>query len=245
MLRFHDGIDYDLRHKNFTIDLSFWLQIANRYGADILELGCGTGRITVPLALEGFAMDGIDIEESMLNVAKNKASQENLNINFTLSDFREFDINKKFDLIILPFCSMGHILNLQDFEKTMSCIKEHLKPNGKFVFDLYNPNLEILTRPSDNTYILTKYKDKDNNEIIMKEKNTYDNSTQINYITFYYERNGEIDDQDEYVMKIYFPKEIDALIKYNGFKIDEKLGDFNFNSFSKSSMRQIFICSKN
>lgn len=244
MLRFHDGIDYDLRYKSYDLDLEFWKKMSDQYGGDILELGCGTGRITIPLALEGYNIEGIDIEESMLNEAKIKAKKENLNIKFHLADFRKFNFDKKFNLIILPFYSMSHNLTISDFERTMDCVKKHLQPNGKFIFDLYNPNLKILTRPYENFYIQAKYKDMNNIQIIMKERNKYDCNTQINHIQFVYEINNEIKSQDDYEMRVFFPKEIEALLKYNHFKIDLKFGNYNFENFSSESMRQIFICSE-
>jgi ubiquinone/menaquinone biosynthesis C-methylase UbiE len=67
-----DGRHYDLQCKDFTEDIAFWIRQARKYGGPILELACGIGRITLPLAKEGFKITGLDIAESMLAEAEKK-----------------------------------------------------------------------------------------------------------------------------------------------------------------------------
>ena len=80
-LLYYNGEFYDLFENNSTTrarqekDILFWLNIAKQYGDSILELGCGTGRITIPLIEAGFNVTGLDISESMLSLAKIKSNK--------------------------------------------------------------------------------------------------------------------------------------------------------------------------
>jgi 2-polyprenyl-3-methyl-5-hydroxy-6-metoxy-1,4-benzoquinol methylase len=72
---YRDGRHYDFRVK-FVQDIPFWIAQVRKYGDPVLELACGTGRITIPLAKEGFKVSGLDISESMLAEAKKKSERE-------------------------------------------------------------------------------------------------------------------------------------------------------------------------
>ena len=83
-----------------------WLPKAK--DACILELCCGTGRLTIPIAQEGYDISGVDYTASMLEQAKIKAAGAGLEIEFIEADIRTLDLKKKYDLVFIPFNSMGH-----------------------------------------------------------------------------------------------------------------------------------------
>ena len=70
-----DGRHYDLKYRDLKEDLPFWLDQVEKYGEPVLELGCGTGRITLPLTEKGIAITGLDISEPMLSLARKKAEE--------------------------------------------------------------------------------------------------------------------------------------------------------------------------
>ena len=72
--------------------LNFYRRQAARYGEHVLELACGSGRLTIPLAKEGVNITGVDISEDMLALAKLKASRDEVNIRFIQGDMRSFDL---------------------------------------------------------------------------------------------------------------------------------------------------------
>jgi SAM-dependent methyltransferase len=137
----YDGRHYDLMHDNFyllpnfaKLDLSFWIDLANQYGDPVLELCCGTGRIALPLAEKGWQVTGIDLSESMLEEARKKSSR----VEWIKSDIRNFEIGKKFSLIIFSINSICHLLNIEDVESCFQCVKKHLNTEGIFVIDMFN-----------------------------------------------------------------------------------------------------------
>ncbi|MFW9827401.1 MAG: class I SAM-dependent methyltransferase [Candidatus Thorarchaeota archaeon] len=244
VLEYLDGRHYDrkMESRKRQEDIPFYLQKAFEYGSPILELACGTGRITIPIARKGLSIIGLDLLNSMLKEAKLKSKEEELEIEWIEADMTNFDLKKKFNLILMPGCAFNWFLELEWVESCLSSIKKHLEPNAAFIFDAFNPNLNILIREPSKAYLNAKYQDPDGNgEVIVNESNKYDKATQINEVTLSYSIGNKIIN-NKLILRMFFPQELDAILKYNGFKIIHKYGDFEQTSFTSESRRQIFIC---
>ncbi|MFX1389809.1 MAG: class I SAM-dependent methyltransferase [Promethearchaeota archaeon] len=244
VLEYLDGRHYDkkMETRNRQEDVPFYLQKAIEYGEPILELACGTGRVTLPIAKEGLSITGLDLLQSMLKEAKRKSKELGLEIEWIEADMTDLDLKKKFNLILMPGCAFNWFLELDWVEKCLSRIKKHLNPKAAFIFDAFNPNLNILTRDPSTTYINAKYEDPDGKGlVIVNESNKYDKATQINEIQLSYSIADKII-ENKLKLRIFFPQELDAILKYNGFKISNKYGDFDQTPFNSDSRRQIFIC---
>ncbi len=240
---YYDGRHYDAQHKNFSVDIPFYLEQAVKYGDPILELACGTGRVTIPIAKSGFDVTGIDISSNMLNSAAVDAAEAGVKVNFIKGDIRNFQIDNKFALIIFPYNAIAHLMDLKSVIQCFLNIKKHLHSNGKFIFDIFNPDLKLLIRDDSKTYPVAEYLDPDTDEkVILTENNHYDSALQINYIKWNY-KIGEREFTEELNMRIFFPQELDSLLIHNGFKIEEKYGDFNSAEFNSDSKKQIYVCS--
>ncbi len=243
---YSNGIHYDLINSDITDDILFYSKQAWIYGSPVLEIACGTGRITIPMANNGFEITGIDISQPMLDHAKQKSSCLENEPVFLKEDCRDFNLNKQFNLIYFPFNSITHLHDLSDIEDCFTCIKKHLTKEGRFILSVFNPSLKVLIRPQDKLYPVMEYKNPDGpGKITIKESNKYDNATQINHILWHFFSNSKKPDQIVPLnMRMFFPEELDALLKYNGFEIKNKYGSFEKSSFNSDSMIQIFICSK-
>lgn len=240
---YYDGRHYNAQNRKYKADIPFYVSQCRKYGGPVLELACGTGRVTIPTAKEGFDITGIDISPGMLATAKESAVSAGVKINFVKTDIRKFNFRKKFKVIIFPFNAIAHLYNIVDLKSCLDCVKKHLKPNGKFIFDHFNPSLNTLTRDQSKMYPVTKYYLPERRErVTIKENNYYDRKTQINHINWHY-KIGKSKFNEKLDMRIYFPQELDALLLYNGFKINYKYGYFDYTEFTSSSPRQIYICS--
>lgn len=245
----YDGRHYDLIYNNFyrkpnlaNSDLSFLSDMADQYGEPILELCCGTGRIAVPLAEKGLQITGIDVSESMLEVAKRKSSK----VNWLKADVRNFEIADKFSLIIFPLNSICHLLTIEDLKSCFQCVKKHLKPEGRFIIDTLNfytkAGLEDLW--DDSPCLYSVYQDPDGKgTVVVTAVAKFDSTEQICYEKMFFEL---IEHQQEFVeevtYRIYHPNELEALLKYNGFTIETKLGNYDKEPFSSSSTNFTIIC---
>lgn len=243
---YFDGRHYDQRYWDFTQDLPFWIAQARKYGDPILELACGTGRVALPLAREGFRVTGIDISHSMLAQARRKASQESVPVEWVKADIRAFELGKQFSLVIFPFNAICHLLGLEDLEACLACVRRHLTHGGKFILDVFNPRLDILLRDPERRYPHSEYPDPDGRgAIVVAESNVYDRSSQINHIKLFYRLPGREEEMvEELVMRICYPQELDALLKYNGFAIEAKLGDYDARPFDSEAPKQLIVCRK-
>lgn len=237
---YSDPNSYDLILSQVA-DIPFYLKMASQYGGPCLELACGTGRVSIPLAEAGYKVTGIDISEEMLELGKIKAQKSNVQIDWVLGDIRTFKLNKKFSLIYIPINSLCH---LHDFESIVRCfesVKQHLNPDGRFIIDVFKPNFNILLREKGKRFEVMTYKNPNGQgDIQLSETNFYNEADQINYVKWYYNSaDGEV--IQELNMRMYFPQELDNYLRFAGFEIESKWGDYEGTPFDQDSSKQILI----
>jgi SAM-dependent methyltransferase len=158
---YDDPYLYDLEYEVRREDIAFYLEKCRYYekkkpGLNILELGCGTGRGTIPLAKEGFNIVALDSDKKMLALAREKIENENkkkhptkLKVDLVEADFRNFDLGKKFDIAIMPFNSLQHLHGVEDIKSFFDNLRKHLKDDGIFIFEVTNPDMDDLSRSPD------------------------------------------------------------------------------------------------
>lgn len=137
------GEQYDLEHFSRVEDIPFWLKSVHEFGSPIFEIGCGTGRISIPLAYHGFEVFAIDKSEFMLHRLKDKLSHFSPEVQRRLciyqEDIREFKPSKKFSLVICSFNTFLNMLSSKDKNKFLSMVFNHLTRKGVFILDIINP----------------------------------------------------------------------------------------------------------
>jgi SAM-dependent methyltransferase len=122
-------------------DLNFWLDLANRQGGPVLELGCGSGRVLVPLAQHGYRVYGLDRDAAMLVYLHSRIPEKQRSfIHVWQADLAQFRLNKTFPLILLP-CNTLSTLSIQERNASFKCIYQHLAPGGVFAASIPNPRL--------------------------------------------------------------------------------------------------------
>jgi 2-polyprenyl-3-methyl-5-hydroxy-6-metoxy-1,4-benzoquinol methylase len=238
----YDANIYDGMNTNLT-DLPFYKRwLPTNKSARILELCCGTGRLTIPIAKEGYAITGVDNMSSMLEKAQLKALEEGLEIEFIEADIRTLDLKEKYDLIFIPFNSIHHLYKNEDLFKAFSAVKSHLKEGGLFILDCFNPNIQYIVEGEKEQKEIAKYTTKDGRKVLIKQVMRYENTTQINRIEWHYYINDEFHSIQNLDMRLFFPQELDSYLGTNGFTIINKFGDFKEGAFHDHSEKQIFIC---
>ena len=123
---------YDLENPDFEPEGLFYLDMARELGGPVLELGCGTGRILIPIAQEGIPIVGIDRSVDMLGRAKQKvlalAPKTRRGIKLVRGDMRDFDLGREFKLIMIPFRAFLHLLTPED--QRQKSLRMSLRPSG-------------------------------------------------------------------------------------------------------------------
>ncbi len=233
----YDGMNTDLT------DLKFYKKwLPKNKDARILELCCGTGRLTLPIAKDGYNISGVDITSSMLEQAQVKASEAGLEIEFIEADIRTLDLSEKYDLIFIPFNSIHHLYQNKDLFQALNVVKNHLKENGFFLLDCYNPNIKYIIEGEKEQKVIAEYITEDGRKVLIKQKMRYENKTQINRIEWHYYINDEFDSIQNLDMRLFFPQELDSYLESNGFDIIHKFGGFQEEEFNDNSEKQIFVC---
>ena len=102
----------------------------------VLEVCCGTGTLCTRLAEKGFQMAGIDLSPEMIEIAKRKADEQDLDINFSCQNAAKFKLPWKFDAAFSFFDSLNYLANPEDCRLAIAQTAKHLKPGGPFIFDL-------------------------------------------------------------------------------------------------------------
>ena len=233
----YDGLN------TFLSDLPFYKQwLPTDKNAQLLELCCGSGRLTIPLAKEGFSICGVDNSASMLEQAKTKATNENVAITFIEADVRTLDLDTTFDFIFIPFNSIHHLYQNQDLFDTLKVVNKHLKADGLFILDCYNPNIQYITEAEKVKTKIADYTTADGRKVLIEQTMRYESATQINRIEWHYTINEAFHSVQHLDMRMYFPQELDTYLKWSGFSILHKFGNFDQEQFNNHSEKQLIIC---
>ena len=103
----------------------------------ILDMGCGTGKHAELLCDKGYFVQGIDLSEDMLKIAKQRAKGKEEKLSFSQSKIQDLYLNKKFDVVISLFHVMSYQNTNEDLIKAFEVAKKHLKKDGLFIFDFW------------------------------------------------------------------------------------------------------------
>ena len=224
-------------------DIDFFLEIASRYGGPILDLACGTGRVALNLAKEGYEVVGVDVAEAMLDVAKSKQnllpSSAASKVSFVNGDITTLELGRKFPLVIIP-TSFKFCLTSDQQIACLSSVNKHLEDDGVFVLD-HSP---AATRPSKGE--------------MSEGPISVDGITYRRWGSFYtdylnqiqkFEMTVEMTYPDGRIEKIQtgseqaliYDREADLLLKISGFKVLEEYDDWTFNPYEPGMKRRIFL----
>jgi SAM-dependent methyltransferase len=130
---------YHAHHSLHPEDLPFWLELAHKQSGLILELGCGTGRVLIPLLAAGFRAYGLDYDLEMLRFLRfNLPLGQQNELPVFLADMADFRLAMQFPLILLP-CNTLSTLAPEQRLATLACVRLHLVPGGLFAASLPNP----------------------------------------------------------------------------------------------------------
>tara|TARA_Y100000588_G_scaffold4185_1_gene5295 strand:+ start:7750 stop:8538 length:789 start_codon:yes stop_codon:yes gene_type:complete len=248
---FDDWADiYDAVYLWKTDDIAFYLQEAKNSGGPVLELGCGTGRISIPIGDSGLDIYGIDSSEAMIEMARSKTARLGRtlnNIHWIRSDMTDFAIDVKFALVIIPFRGFMSLLTIADQRNCLARIREHLLPGGKLIFDIFFPDVDLLNDSEDTLFHYGDiYDSEGNSKLVIWHQNRFDNFNQIN------NERSVIENVDasgfvnwrrymDFQVRYSHRFEIQYLLELTGFKICDLYGDFDWTYFDETSEEMIWI----
>ncbi len=249
-----DGGWYDAEYVHIGGDIPYYEKVAQESQGKILELACGTGRLTFPMMEAGARVHGVDLSPGML--ARAQAKREDLppskrmRLTFQQGDMRSVRLGEKYGAVVLAFNTLMHMTEDDDLLATLQTARAHLEPQGLFHLDLHTPFPEI-NEPRDpqGRYDPEEMIDPRNGDrYIVTENNRYDPRRQINEMRFYFQQvdraGRDIGDERCAVLRlrVLFPRELDLFLRLAGFEVIGDWDDFERSTpFSGGGGRRIMM----
>ena len=236
---------------NADIDYCAWADFIEgavaRYGTNhrpelVLDLGCGTGRMTLELARRGYDMTGVDLSPEMLNVAREEADSEGLSdkMLWLCQDMREFELYGTVDLTVSCLDSINHLTNTRDLSTCFDLVHNYLVPDGLFIFDV-NGKYKFENIYADNAYTM----EEDGSFCIWQ--NCYNSTSRLCdfYITVFSEdgdgRYIRYEDMDR--ERMYTLRSLKSALMRTGFEFISAYRDFEFTE-ADDDCERIYIVAR-
>jgi ubiquinone/menaquinone biosynthesis C-methylase UbiE len=150
MYEYHglDAFYYDSLSPGLAGDVEFYTGLAIKAGGPVLELGCGTGRITLPIAEAGVEIVGVDLSHDMLAIAHRKLAAAHADVRARVQlvqgDMRDMDLGQQFPLVMIPYRAFLHLLTPEDEHAALRTIYRHLVPGGRLALNIFDPRLDLI-----------------------------------------------------------------------------------------------------
>ena len=258
---YRDAALYDYEYRRRRADVSFYRELAKQRSEasersaagplSILDLGCGSGRVTLPLARDGHHVHAVDQSPSMLaalgkRVAGAPAAVQ-ARISVAAGDLCTFTVPGKHGLAIAAFNVLEHLYTRGELAACLARVAAHLAPGGAFAFDVQMPDLAWLLRDPRKRWAKTRFTDPTTKRPMFYSTNhDYDPVGQIANIRIFYD---PVDGKGgSRVVKLsqrkYFPAELEALVAHAGFRVVARYGDFGWRELDGSAESQVLICER-
>lgn len=224
--------------------ISFLLSVIKRHGeqeCSILDIGCGTGNIAIPLSKEKFSVTGVDLSEEMLMVANEKVGTENVNVKLFHQDMRSLEGLGEYNVVIAMCDTLNYLETEEDLIDTFKSMYEHLATDGLLIFDVHSIyKIDSVFREQTYTYsseelaYIWECYEGDHLHSIEHELSFFvQNDSQL------YERFNELHKQRTFSIEFY-----KKTLKLTGFQLLSVTGDFSLTSLPDESERWFFVAKK-
>lgn len=226
-----------------TSDIPFFVDLARQAESPILELGAGTGRITIPIAGLGKPVVALDISESMLSRAKAKANSDN--VSFLIGDFRSLALDQTFGLILAPGRTFEHALSDSDRGEAFRRCSSHLKPSGLLTLYVWGPPSDAETAPPKKSKLIDPADEHGTLRFSWREERDFGNELRTHHF-----RVEELDGQmrtwehDPIQIRWYTADVLDELGKSVNLTVRDRHQDFEGTPYTDGSLHMVWTYKK-
>ncbi len=242
---------YDLLYGNLDNDLPMWETLTADVDS-ILEVGCGTGRLLLPLAQAGHTLTGLDLSDVALSAAQAKIEGAGLaeQVKLHQADMRHFDLpQKNFALAFIPLNTFMHCHTIDDQVATLQSIHGHLQPTGQLIIDLFHPDPTLLAEADGRLYFEDESIDELTGHVVQWYwQHDIDLAQQMRHLTYILD---EIDQegivrrrQIPFSLRFVYRYEMELLLRASGFVVETIYGSYQLEPFDGHNPRMIFAARK-
>jgi len=236
---------YDSENADLTDDLNAYDLLADRFPGCVLDVGCGTGRVSLFFAQQGKQVTGIDPSPSMLEQAKQLAEEQGIDagiITWLCERAESFLIDRRFSLAVFAFNGFLHLLEQDQQLAALRQIYAHLEPGGALVIDMSNPIGWWQTREGTQKELSVERTFTDlvtGQKVVQQSMVEVDRAKQILNITWVYDRydpeDGLVRDVTPMQLRYVFAPEMVLLLKLAGYEKIELYGSYDFDEYDEAS----------
>jgi SAM-dependent methyltransferase len=231
LAHYSDPAYYTKTYANRRHDVEYYVRAARKSRGPVLEYGVGNGRVALGIARAGIEVFGVDLSRLMLDDLTQKlaAAPPKLRSRVTVEhgDMRALRLKRRFPLVIAPFNTVLHLYEREDFEAFFARVLEHLAPGGEFVFDFSVPQPGDLARDPERWWGAPRIRHPTSGELVRyDERFDYDPFRQLLLITTRFSPEKGRAWSVPLTHRQLFPREVEALLHYNGFRDIEFTADF-------------------
>ena len=240
----YEDPDYYCRtYKSRLEDVVFYVDRAKQVSS-VLELGCGNGRITLPIARAGTPIVGVDLSRAMITDLEARLAEEPADVRkrvkLRVGDMRKVRERQRFEQVICPFNAFLHLYTRADVEAFLDSVTRCLAPNGELLFDVSIPEPLELARKPEKLYRTRPFLYPGMGRVKYGERFDYDALKQVLHVSMEFEPPNAESFVTPLTHRQFYPQELEALLHYNGFQVSELVGDF-IGPPSESSRSLVFV----
>jgi ubiquinone/menaquinone biosynthesis C-methylase UbiE len=238
---------YDIEHDRFSEDLDMYRNYAELGGGRILELACGSGRVLLPLAEEGYDVTGVDSSEKMLEIARQRVQEKHLESHCQLvkQDMRKLQLGQKYRLAIIALGSFGHITMRKDQQSTLAWIRAHLGPGATLILDVSNGDARYMEGLSGQVLHQGTWLVQDGYYMTHFVSPAASSEKHLLELTHFYERHrqGGAVERTVITTRLYLfeRSELELLLERAGFVVKDVYGNYDLGPFGLESPRMICV----
>lgn len=228
-----DAALYDLEYTDHTEDVAYYTRIALGATGPLFELGCGTGRLTLPMARAGAHVDGIDRSPAMLEGLRLKLGAEpaavQARVRFWEGDFRTppDDTRRDYAWVLWPFNALHHCAGPEDVLTTLAAARERLAPGGGVALDVYLPDRELYDRDPGQTYEHRIFRDpRTGRPLHTWEQGWWDEATRTHHVVYTYRDPAGGEERAHLELRMFERDELTDLFRRAGFRVAFSAEDF-------------------
>ena len=242
---------YDVFYSTAGVDdIEFYVEIAERSGGPVLEIGCGTGRVSFPIAAAGIDVVGIDFSTAMLKKAEEKAAATQGPggaFEFVHGDMRSLALDRHFPLVIIPARTLCLALTPEEQVETLRRAASHMAPDGLLAFNMFVPDPELIADASDVPYLMGETINPATGlRCVLSAIDRFDPVAQTNNGTQIVE---EVDDTGEVLRTVeldvnvrhLYPSEIHVMLEQVGLVAEHVYGDFHGAPLDEDSEEMVWV----
>jgi SAM-dependent methyltransferase len=238
---------YDVEHAHYDEDIDFYLQYAEMQTGPLLELACGSGRLLLPLAEQGYALTGVDSSEQMLALARQQLQQAELAELVTLvqQDISTLRLPQQFSLAFIALGSFAHLTTHKVQQQALSAIRKHVTTGGTFIIDISNADARYMENLGGQVLHQGTWPLKDGSMLTHMVSPASSRSRHLLELTHFYDQHVQGGPVNRTVVTthlyLFERSEMELLLEQADFSIKETFGDYDLNPFTLESPRMIFV----